>query len=68
MVEYPRLDLKHGHFKEDLGKGDVLHKFNANSICVGSYTHVFVDPAAGNKPLKISDLMRKSLERISISE
>ena len=64
--EYPRLDLHRGHFKEDIG--DALQKFGADSICVGSYTHVFVDPASGNKPVKIPDLMRKSLERISISE
>ena len=65
MQEYPTLDLRQGHFREDIG--DALDKFSDDSICVGSYTHVFVDPAKGNRPVKIPDLMRKSLERISIS-
>ena len=65
MEEYPKLDLRHGHFREDIG--DALEKYSADSICIGSYTHVFVDPASGNRPVKIPDLMRKSLERICIS-
>lgn len=63
--EYPRLDLQLGHFREDIG--EALRKYSADSICVGSYTHVFVDPAGGNKPVKIPQVMRKSLERISVS-
>ena len=65
MEEYPQLDLRHGHFREDI-IGDTLEKFSDDSICVGSYIHVFVDPAKGNRPVKIPDLMKKSLERISI--
>ena len=65
VEEYPKLDLRHGHFREDI-IGDTLEKFSDDSICVGSYTHVFVDPAKGNRPVKIPDLMKKSLERISI--
>ena len=65
--EHPRLDLQLGHFRED-NFGEALRKFSADSICVGSYTHVFVDPAGGNKPVKIPQLMRESLERISVSE
>ena len=65
--EHPRLDLHSGHFRDEVGVPNALAKYRADSICVGIYTHVFVDPTS-NKPVTIPDMMRKSLERILISD
>ena len=56
-------DSVNGHFANDV---QVIQHFKENSVCLGRYTHVFVDPRQGDKPTPIDSDMRKGLERILV--
>lgn len=43
----------------------MIRSFDDESICVGTYVHVFVNPKEGDATVRIPEEMRRQFERIS---
>ena len=62
-----------GHFasqeEEDPASASVLERYGQSAVFTYSMTHVYVDPEAGNRPVKsLPDQLRRNLERVRARE
>ena len=60
-----------GHFADgdDDDSPEVLERYGENAVFTYAMTHVFVDPGAGNRPVKtLPEQLRRNLERVRARE
>ena len=59
-----------GHFADgDDDAPEVLERYGESAVFTYAMTHVFVDPGAGNRPVKaLPEQLRRNLERVRARE
>ena len=60
-----------GHFAngDDYDSHEVLERYGESAVFTYAMTHVFVDPGAGNRPVKaLPEQLRRNLERVRARE
>ena len=59
----------HGGDDEEEAAAAVLERYGESAVFTYAMTHVFVDPGAGNRPVKgLPEQLRRNLERVRARE